>query len=242
MRARWLGMLLACCCSAFVSAAEHGAPKQIHLASEVWPGHTNADGTGLVWDVLREVFSPLGVTVQIRNEPYSRALGLALRGKADAVVGLYQNEIAGLVYPRWPYAEDAVAALGLTRMPMPSVKTLGKYRLLWMRGYGYQSYLPSLSLYQEVQRRDTVLAMLQEGRADYFIDDDDELISMLATAEHPEKFRLSPLQYLSLYIGFAQTADGRALAKLYDQRMDVLVRSGQLRAIFQRWSHHYPYD
>lgn len=242
MRVRWLGMLLAFCCSAFVSAAEHRVPSEINLVSEVWPGHTNADGTGLVWDVLREVFSPVGVTMQVRNEPYSRALGLALRGKADAVVGLYQNEIEGLVYPRWPYAADAVSALGLARKPAPSVKTLGNYRLLWMRGYGYQNYLPGLNNYQEVTRRDTVLAMLQEGRADYFLDDDDEINTMLATAEHPEIFRLSPLQYLSLYIGFAQTADGRALAKLYDQRMDVLVRSGQLRAIFQRWNDHYPYD
>lgn len=241
MRLGWLGILLLCCCS-LVNAAPSGAPSQIQLVSEVWPKHTNANGTGLVWDVLQQVFAPLGIKVQIRNEPYSRALGLALRGQADAVVGLYHQEIEGLVYPRWPYAEDAVTALGLARLPVPSVKTLANYRLLWMRGYGFQNYLPGLSNYREVQRRDGVIAMLHEGRADYFIDDDDELNGMLASVPDPEVFRLSPLQYLSLYIAFAQTADGRALAKLYDQRMDVLVHSGQLRAIFQRWNDHYPYD
>ena len=55
---------------------------------------------------------------------------------------------------------------------------------------------------------------------------------------------LAVLGYLLLvWIGFfGRTERGRALKQLYEQRMDVLVRSGSLRAIFKRWKDHYPYD
>ena len=54
--------------------------------------------------------------------------------------------------------------------------------------------------------------------------------------------RITELQLLPLYLAFARTERGRALKQLYEQRMDVLVRSGSLRAIFKRWKDHYPYD
>ncbi|NQD54722.1 ABC transporter substrate-binding protein, partial [Pseudomonas sp. CM25] len=38
----------------WVMAAD-GVPKQIHLVSEEWLDYTNADGTGVAWDVLRKV-------------------------------------------------------------------------------------------------------------------------------------------------------------------------------------------
>lgn len=43
----------------WVAAAE-GVPKQIHLVSEEWLDYTNADGTGVAWDVLRKVFERQG--------------------------------------------------------------------------------------------------------------------------------------------------------------------------------------
>jgi polar amino acid transport system substrate-binding protein len=64
-------------------------PGQIRLASETWNDYTNADGSGLAWDVLREVFEPAGVKVKIRSVPYTRSVGLARRGEVDAWVGSY---------------------------------------------------------------------------------------------------------------------------------------------------------
>lgn len=55
-------------------------PRQIHLVSEEWLDYTNADGTGVAWDVLRKVFEPAGVKVLTQSAPYSRAVGLVKRG------------------------------------------------------------------------------------------------------------------------------------------------------------------
>ena len=42
-------------------------------------------------------------------------------------------------------------------------------------------------------------------------------------------------------LGFADNERGRALRTLYDQRMAVLVKTGDLKPIFQRWKQPYPF-
>ncbi|MDP3845200.1 MAG: transporter substrate-binding domain-containing protein [Pseudomonas sp.] len=247
MRGGWIGILLGCLLanSLMLSAAqarETTPSAEFRVASEAWENHSNADGSGLAWDLLRAVFEPVGVKLKITSVPYTRALGLAQRGKVDAVLGLYLNEAEGIAYPRWPYADDAVVALGLARAPAPTLQSLAKYRLIWVRGYAYQSQIPNLTNYQEVQRRDGIPQMLKQGRADFYIDDDDEVKILLAATEHPQEFKVTPLQYLPVYLGFAHTVHGRAMQALYEQRMPQLLRAGTLRPIFARYQQHYPYD
>ncbi len=242
MLGRWLGMLLGGLLNCTANALEQTLPAEIHVASEVWENHSNADGTGLAWDLLRAVFEPAGVKLVGSSEPYTRSVGLAQRGNVDAALGMYRDEVGDLDFPRWPYAADRVVALGLTRLPKPTLQTLANYRLIWVRGYAFQDQLHSVGRYQEVQRREGIPAMLREGRADFYIDDDAEVDFLLASLEQPTDLQVTELQLLPLYLAFARTERGRALKQLYEQRMDVLVRSGSLRAIFNRWKDHYPYD
>lgn len=82
-----VGMLLALLLSVFAMPAAHAdtqLPSEIQIASEAWEGHTNADGTGMGWDILREVFEPAGVALRILSVPYTRAVGLTQRGSVDA--------------------------------------------------------------------------------------------------------------------------------------------------------------
>ena len=83
----WLLTLL-CVIPAWVLAQDESVvPGKIMLASEAWDDYTNADGSGLAWDVLRQVFEPVGITLQTRIEPYTRSVGLAQRGEVDGWVG-----------------------------------------------------------------------------------------------------------------------------------------------------------
>lgn len=243
MRSGWLlGLLL---CGMFgalpVVAAEVAAPAEIRAVSEVWEGHTNADGTGLGWDVLREVFQPLGYRVQTKTEPYMRSIGLVMRGKADVWLGSYAGEVEGTVYPKWQYDIDRVYALGLSQAPVPSNATIGQYRLFWVRGYDFQDQLPNISTYREIQRRDGVLEMLQNKRADFYIDAIEEIDMVLSTTSDKSAFRITQVAELPLFLGFSPTDRGRQLAALFDQRMTQLVKSGALKPIFTRWNKPYPF-
>ena len=224
-------------------ARADGVPSQIRLASEAWLDYTNADGTGVAWDVLRKVFEPAGVKVVVSSATYSRAIGLVKRGEADAWVGSYREENSDNLYPRWNFDSDHIYALSLIDKPVPTEKSLGEFRLAWVRGYDYQNYLPNISRdFRGVQRRDGILPMLERDRVDFYIDAQTEVEYVLGQSDHPEKFRSTHVAELPLYLAFGKTPQGAALRDLFDKRMDVLVRSGELRPIFQHWKQPYPFD
>ncbi|TBU71068.1 ABC transporter substrate-binding protein [Pseudomonas daroniae] len=240
IRGFWLALLLSFTACA---QASNDLPANIRMASDVWVDRINADGTGLSWDVLRLVFEPAGVKLDMQIVPYTRSVGLVKRGEADAWVASYQDEVSGgVVYPTWHYDSDLISALSLASKPQPDQQALASSRLVWMRGYEYQRYIPGLTHYNELLRRGGILPMLDYDHADYYIDAQPEVQEVLAGASDTSKYRVTDLIRLPLYIGFADTSRGRALAKLYDQRMAELVEQDALRPVFERWGQHYPFD
>lgn len=237
---RWL-LILLCAVAALVQAEDAPVPGKIMLASEEWNDYTNKDGSGLAWDVLRQVFEPAGITVQTRSVPYTRSVGLAQRGEVDGWVGAYRDEASGVLYPHWNFDADHIYALSLATTPTPSIATLGNYRLAWVRGYKYEEYLPNVQRFNQIERRDGILPMLQHARADLYIDALTEAKYVLSQADDTAQFKLTHIAELPLYIGFADTERGRALMAVYDQRMPALVKSGELKPIFERWKQPYPF-
>ncbi|APC16123.1 ABC transporter substrate-binding protein [Pseudomonas frederiksbergensis] len=243
MVGRWLWVLVfAVFCSVARAADVPTIPAVIHLASEDWDDYTAADGHGLAWDILRAVFEPAGVKLDIRTVPYTRSVGLVQRREVDALVGAYRDEADQVLYPRWNFDIDHIYALGLASNPEPTLATLGKYRLVWVRGYRYESYLPNIHRYNQIERRTGILPMLKQARADFYIDALAEIDSVLADSEDPSRYRRTHLIELPLFLGFADTPKARALMVLYDRRMELLVKSGQLKAIFEHWKQPYPFD
>ncbi|WP_223570479.1 substrate-binding periplasmic protein [Pseudomonas sp. BF-R-26] len=233
-------MVFAVFCS-LARAEDAPTPSVIHLASEAWEDYTAADGHGLGWDVLRKVFEPAGVKLDIRTEPYTRAMGLAQRGEVDACVGSYREEASDLLYPHWNFDTDHIYALGLASNPAPTLDTLGDYRLAWVRGYKYQAYLPNVQRYNEVVRRTGILSMLTHNRADYYVDALTEVDYVVSRAQDPSQFRRTHIAELPLFLCFADTPRARTLMALFDQRMEVLVKNGQLKPIFAKWKQPYPF-
>ena len=223
------------------AVAADALPRQIHLVSEEWIDYTNADGSGMAWDVLRKVFEPAGVKVLTQSAPYSRAVGLVKRGEADAWVGSYKEEIDDNLYPRWHFDMDHIYALGLASKPVPTLATVGRYRLAWVRGYDYGSYLPNAHNFREIQRREGILPMLEHGRVDFYIDAQTEVDYVLGQTSQPERFRSTHVAELPLYLAFAKNEHAKALRDLFDRRMAELVHSGELKPIFEHWQQPYPF-
>lgn len=236
---RWLLALPILLAVAQVQAAP--VPHPLVIVSEAWTDYTNADGTGLAWDLMRKVFESAGYRVSPRVVPYTRAVGLVQRGEADIWIGSYKDE-ANSLYPRWNYDTDHVYAIGLVSRPSPDINLLDQYKLAWVRGYQYQRYLPSIKRYTEVQRRNGILAMLDLGRVDYYIDALNEIQTLLRDSPRQSAYKVTHLIELPLYLGFTDSPRGRQLRELFDRRMDELVPSGQLRPIFAKWNQPYPFE
>lgn len=237
---RWL-LIMLCAFAPLALADPASVPGKIMLASEQWNDYTNKDGSGLAWDLLRQIFEPVGITVQTRSVPYTRSVGLAQRGEVDGWVGSYRDEASGVLYPHWNFDADHIYALGLATAPTPTLATLGDYRLAWVRGYRYEEYLPNVKRFNQIERRNGILPMLQHGRADFYIDALTEAKYVLSQSQDPALFKLTHIAELPLYIGFADTERGRALMGVYDQRLAILISTGELKPIFERWKQPYPF-
>ena len=225
-------------CSALVSA-QPAPPGEVRLVSEVWPGHTEADGSGLAWDIMRAVFEPAGLRVVVHSEPYMRSIGLVLRGRADAWIGSYAGEIAEAHYPQQAYDADPIVALGLASLSAPSRDTIGQRRLIWVRGYDYQHRLANVQHFQEIRMRTGILQMLERGYADFYVDALSEVEAVLAESSQAQRYQVVPLLMLPLYPGFQDSPRGRELAELYDRRLLELRADGSLRALFAKWGQPY---
>jgi hypothetical protein len=165
MLRRGLALLVLALLGTFAHAhAAAPVPAVIHLASEEWEDYTAADGHGLAWDVLRKVFEPAGVMLDIRTVPYTRSIGLVQLKEVDALVGSYRDEATQVLYPQWKFDSDHVYALGLASSPPPTQATLGKYRLAWVRGYRYENYLPNIKRFNQIERRHSADAQAGAGR------------------------------------------------------------------------------
>lgn len=240
---KWVSPVLCALLAGWLLSAQATEPQAgtVAIVSEAWNDYTGEDGTGLGWDLMRIIFEPAGYKLAWRVEPYRRSVGLVQRGEADAWVGSYKDEQTAL-YPRWHYDTDHIYALSLERLPVPTLASLGSYRLAWVNGYEFQRYLPTARQYEEIRRRDGILEMLKRGRADYYIDAEQEMDYIREHAPDFSPFRLTHLIDLPLYLGFADNARGRELRDVFDRRMDELVANDQLRPLYKRWKMPYPFD
>ena len=76
--------------------------RKVTFAAPAWEGYTNADGSGLYWDLLKQVYAPYGLDVKFINMPWNRANKLMTAGSmVDGVPGEIPG-VEGKLYAQLP--------------------------------------------------------------------------------------------------------------------------------------------
>lgn len=79
-----------------------GAHPQGDLRRAGLGSYTNADGSGLYWDLLKQVYAPYGLDVKFINMPWNRANKLMTAGSmVDGVPGEIPG-VEGKLYAQLP--------------------------------------------------------------------------------------------------------------------------------------------
>lgn len=228
--------------SAVPSASAETGPTRLHLVSEAWEGSSNADGTGLYWDLFRAVFEPAGVAVSFEVMPYARAVQTVLGGEADAWVGSYRDEVEGVLYPAYPHDADIVQAVvkrGLfARTGWQGQQSLKDLHVGWVRGYEYDRYLSIPMKIHELRSRESGLRMVGVGRLDALLEASVEIDS--AFDDHrlnPQDFDRFTVLQLNLYLAFCNRTRSQALMALWDERVEALLQEGRVADLFNK--HHW---
>jgi ABC-type amino acid transport substrate-binding protein len=57
-----------------------------------------------------------------------------------------------------------------------------------------------------------------------------------------EEYQVETILKLNVYLAFADNERGRELMRIFDERMETLVQSGELKPLYEEWGFTYPFD
>lgn len=205
--------------------------KTVTVVAGAWGNFSRADGSGLYFDVLREVLAQSDIDLQIRVTNWKRAKQMFYGGRADVLLADYRGAGDRRYVPRWHLNMDPPVLL-FSLQPIADLNLLQGKAVGWMLGYDFGEYLPVAVNGIEVSEEKFGFEMLHYGRLDAYI----------SYAENvPEEFRKSLFdQQLvaeqALYPIFHNDFAGRQLAADFDRGMQRLYKSGRLQQLYLRYA------
>jgi len=213
--------------------------EEVHVVSEMWEDCTNEDGTGLYFEILREIFPEPEYQLKLEIVPYARSVAMVQNKAADLYVASYYAETEGVLYPgkEMFFDADKVVAVYLKGMSFSGQADLTGKTVGWMRGYAYDEYLDVEVKPYEIDNRENGLKMVQHGRLDYFLGAQSDVEKI--DAELMEDLEVTHCLNLYLYYAFTDTEKGQELLRVYKEKYPELIESGKMKALFEKWDFDY---
>lgn len=219
--------------------------KEINVVSEEYPGAVNKDKTGIYCDIIKMVYEPEGIKINIIVEPYLRTVEDVKTQKADFWVASFLNEQDFPLYPKW-HMDTAPVLIAFPKEKANAWKgpdSLPGKRVVWQRGYGFEHYLKQNMTVTEIDEPKSAFQMLLRDRADYYIDVQQGIDAFFENDREIEKgkFQFEKILDLKMYMAFANNTRGKALKELWDKRMEILLKSKELKTLYDKYKYPWPF-
>lgn len=228
-----------------VVVAEQINDNRITVVTPEFYNGANKQGQGFYFDMMHAIYDPLHIKIDYQIMPYSRASHMIETKQADVIFSIYSAALVKrmtqkdvLLTPKYPVTVERLSAVFTKKSNVSwrGMDTLSNKKVAWIRGYSYQYFLDVPVQMEELNSYEQVFPLLERGRIDFYID-------ALADINHAlQKYKIDSSQYQigaiathNLYIGFSNTPKSEYLVTLFDQRMNELIKSGQLDAIYKKW-------
>lgn len=110
---------------------------------------------------------------------------------------------------------------------------------VWLRGYDYHlvpRVTPLNLKWSEVDTHEQAWQMIDAGRVDVYVDaliDIDHYVRTKAVDVTP--YAIEILWGENAYVAFADRERSKPMMRLFDQRIPELFKSGELKAMFDKW-------
>ncbi|MBP7553739.1 MAG: transporter substrate-binding domain-containing protein [Spirochaetes bacterium] len=227
----------------FLCAVLYSEDKTIKIVTEEWEGSTNADGTGIYFDIVRAIFEKNGYILDISIMKYIQAKKRVQSGESDMVLGVYEGEETGVIFPKYHFSSDDVTVLYLKGGSYKNEKSLENKNVGWIRGYSYEKYIKTNMKIQRLDERENGVNMLAKKRLDYFIDNIYDIEGTIEELGLDSKiFETKLIKFLNLYPCFANNEKGATLSKIWDKEMDKLVKNGKIKELHEEYDMIYNYN
>jgi len=233
-------VILSLCCIG--SAAGHDI-KNIKIVTPEWEDCTHKDGTGLFFEIVRNVYEPEGIRVEYEFVPWKRAVYIVEETKkADAYLSrMKDSDHLAPYYPLWvEYAAAVFRKDNITEWK--GIATLSGKSAVWMRGYDYHTEKRiadvKLKRWDEIDEPKQAWELIEKGRYDFYIDTllDIEQYVRKNKVDMVETYRIETIWGEPSYMIFAKTLKSEKLIEIYNRRIIELFKSGELKKIFNKWN------
>ncbi|WP_319522284.1 transporter substrate-binding domain-containing protein [uncultured Desulfosarcina sp.] len=234
-----------------VLAGDVAGADFIDIATPQWDGQTNADGSGLFFEIVKRVYSPEGIEMKFNFVPWKRAQLMVSDKQADAMLCVWREHAQeeGQRIPRWPlFVEYTAVVFKKDRISSwDGLKSLDGKSAVWLRGYDYHTFAHlkpvHFSRWTEVDDYARAWLLLKSEHYDVYIDALIDIEFYIAEQSMDMKpYRLEILWGENAYVAFAPTEKSDRLIRIFDRRILELAVSGELKAIYDKWGVRYPQD
>lgn len=236
----------------FISAPlAFAKPAQISISTPTWRYYTDRDGSGLYFDLMRKIYAQQGIKLDVSYVPWSRALHKVERGISDVVLGETKNRKnpEAVVLTHWvlDYEEITVVYRKDKNIQWNDEETLKNRTTVWMESYAYDTMFPVSMQWSEVALLKKGLEQVRDNRTVFLMDYASEVNAIIEA--NPEEFNRDDYVFQTLkritpiYPAFATTAQGKALAVIFDDEMATLYKNGYLDMLYKNYGYdQYPHQ
>lgn len=213
-----------------ISKMQTQSPEKISFISGFWLGYTNADGTGVYWDIIDNLFDA-DFSISKNTSIWARAKRAFEQNQADVLVGAYRHEkISGAIYSSFhiDYEYPLYAFIRneevLTRFKAKDT------RLTACLNSGsslitHVDFLPKENIVETSLEQCNLL--IKKGKVDVIVEYDYNLDEYTQALPKVILLENSPL-----FLVFHDTPEGHFLQHYFDEKIATLARDNILKGLF----------
>ena len=199
-----------------------------YVSRAVKPGET-----GMITDVLKEIFEQEDIEFEHRNLPYTTALEDLQKGTVHCTLAIKDTQDSA-IQGSAAIATYDLAVIYRLEDGFDGIENLEGERVACMYGFELERLLPVRVLAQTGYDLTSVLHLLDRGHVKYALDEETLLKDALLEAQLPtSEFGITRLMSLQVHPIFAPTDTGKRFQTLYDQKIKDMAASGKLRDILR---------
>jgi hypothetical protein len=213
--------------------------KTINVVAPMWEDYTNKDGTGMYWDIIRAIYASEKIKLKTSTVPWNRAMKMVTKYQTyNAIVGEYRETEENLLFPRYPIDVEYLSVLSTKETgAWQGLDSLAGKRVGWVKDYDVIPSDQRNFTLREYRTTEQGMELLNTGKLDYIIDEWDELAIILKAKELSiENYHMSDMpEGTDVYVAFADSAVSKVLIEIYNEQVEIMVKSGEMQAIYEKW-------
>lgn len=224
----------------------YSSEEKLVFATCEWPPFEyteNGKQKGTDVEVIKKVFSKIGIPIEVRFLPWNRAILLAKKNEIDGIFTLRINDEREkfLVYPKEhiSISQNVFFYKFDSYFEYTGMESLYGKKITMTQGYSYgDEFMTSAKIIRETAPNDSLnFKKLLKERADLFICDKLVGVYLLDKMNLKDKIKYteSSLSEFKMYLAFTNKKDYTDIMNRFDTALKELKESGEYAKIFNAY-------